>query len=129
MAGRLAYDGAMESVRVDRWLYAARIFKSRTLATAACVGGRVKVNLTNAKAHHPVVVGDEIRAGTPAAKRILIVAKLAEKRLSAPLARELYEDRSPAPLDTRLGSVQRDRGAGRPTKRDKRALQRLKRGG
>ena len=119
----------MESVRVDRWLYAARVFKSRTLATGACVGGRVKVNQTPVKAHHPLKVGDEVRAGMPSAVRILIVARLAEKRLSAPLARELYEDRSPPPLDTRLGSATRDRGAGRPTKRDKRALQRLKRGG
>ncbi len=119
----------MESVRVDRWLYAARIFKSRTLATAACVGGRVKVNQTHAKAHHPLKVGDEIRTGMPSAERILIVAKLAAKRLSAPLARDLYEDRSPPPLDTRLASAQRDRGAGRPTKRDRRALQKLKRGG
>ena len=118
----------MESVRVDRWLYAARIFKSRTLATAACVGGRVKVNETNAKAHHLLKVGDEVRAGASSRERILIVARLAEKRLSPTLARELYEDRSPAPLDTRLGSAQRDRGAGRPTKRDRRALQKLKRG-
>jgi ribosome-associated heat shock protein Hsp15 len=118
----------MDSVRVDRWLYAARIFKSRTQATSACVGGHIKVNQSGAKAHHMLQVGDEVRAQTPGTLRVLIVAKLADKRLSAALARELYEDRSPPPLDTRLGSPQRERGTGRPTKRDRRALQQLKRG-
>ncbi len=118
----------MDSVRVDRWLYAARIFKSRTQATSACVGGRIVVNESGAKPHYMLRVGDEVRAKTPRALRILIVAKLADKRLSAAPARELYEDRSPPPLDTRLGSPRRERGAGRPTKRDRRALQQLKRG-
>ena len=118
----------MESVRVDRWLYAARIFKSRTAATDACGGGHVKVNRSSAKAHHALKVGDEVRAQMLRALRILIVTGLADKRLGAALARELYEDHSPPPVDTRLGSAQRPRGAGRPTKRDRRALQKLKRG-
>ncbi len=118
----------MQSVRIDRWLYAARIFKSRTQATAACVGGRVKINDSGAKAHQPLRIGDEVRVQTPGALRILLVARFSEKRLGAALARELYEDRSPPPVETQLGAPRHERGAGRPTKRDRRALQKLKRG-
>lgn len=117
----------MDSVRVDRWLYAARIFKTRTAATSACSGGHVRVNEGGVKPHHALRVGDEVRAQAGKRLRILGVRKLADKRLGPAAAGELYDDRSPPPVDTRLGSAQRPRGAGRPTKRDRRALQQLKR--
>ncbi len=118
----------MESVRIDRWLCAARVFKSRSQATEACGGGHVKLNERNAKPHQPVRVGDLIRARTHDVVRELSVLGLAEKRLSPALARELYEDRTPPPPPREERSAQRERGEGRPSSRDRRALQRMKRG-
>lgn len=117
----------MESVRLDRWLHAARVFKSRTQATEACGGGHVKLNERNAKPHHPVRVGDLISARAHDQVRVLSVLALAEKRLSPALARELYEDRSPPP-EREGRAAPRERGEGRPSKRDRQALQRMKRG-
>ena len=116
----------MESVRIDRWLCAARVYKSRTQATQACVGGRVKVNDESVKPHFALRVGDRVAASTEGGPKVLEVAKLAEKRLSAPLARELYVDHSPPPQPKplRVRAPQRDPGAGRPTKRERRDLDR-----
>ncbi len=113
-------------MRIDRWLCAARVFRSRTRAHDACVGGLVKLDGESVKPNQPVRPGDEIRVQLPSGPRILGVIALAEKRQSAPLARALYEDRTPAPDPQK--DVQRDRGAGRPTKRDRRAMIRIKRG-
>jgi ribosome-associated heat shock protein Hsp15 len=121
----------MERVRIDRWLCAARVFRSRTRAHDACAGGLVKLNGSSVKPSDPVAVGDELRVQAPGGLRVLGVLALAETRLAAPRARELYEDRTPAELgvDSRLLKPVRDRGAGRPTKRDRRLLERLRRGG
>jgi len=118
----------MESVRIDRWLCAARVYKSRTQATQACVGGLVKVNDDGVKPHHALRVGDEVRAQTERGPRILAVKALAEKRLSPAAARELFDDRSPPPEQRplRVRSPQRDPGAGRPTKRERRTLDRFR---
>jgi ribosome-associated heat shock protein Hsp15 len=115
----------VESVRIDRWLWAARVFKTRSLCGAACSGGHVRLNGSTAKPSARVHVGDEVRAERPGGLRILEVAALAERRLSAPLARDLYLDRSPPPPPREPRAAVRARGAGRPTKRDRRALQRL----
>jgi ribosome-associated heat shock protein Hsp15 len=118
----------MESVRIDRWLCAARVYKSRTQATQACVGGRVKVNDDGVKPHHALRVGDTVRAQTERGPRVLLVKALAEKRLSAPLAQALFDDHSPPPepRPLRVRSPQRDPGAGRPTKRERRDLERFR---
>ena len=118
----------MNEVRVDRWLCAARIFKSRTQATEACSGGHVRVNDTYAKPPHPVRVGDQLRVQTEARPRVLEVLALADKRLSPALARELYTDHSPPPppRPDRGGLPVRERGAGRPTKRESRLLRGLR---
>lgn len=120
--------GANTAVRVDRWLVAARLYKTRGLAQAACTGGRVKVNDQSVKSSQLVKCGDEIRADSPAGLRVLTIKYLTDKRLSAPLARELYDDRSPprAPRDVEPNVAVRERGAGRPTKADRRALARLR---
>lgn len=117
----------MDSVRLDQWLSAARLFKSRTAARDACTGGHVKLNGISAKPSHLVRAGDEVHANAPRGHVIVKVLGLAEKRLSPPLARALYEDHSPPPppRDEWTGP-RRDRGAGRPTKRDRRALERLR---
>lgn len=118
----------MESVRIDRWLWAARLYKTRTEAQAACQGGLVKLNDAPVKPSSSVKRGDRVRAQAPRGLAILEVAELAEKRLSPALARALYVDHSPPPepKEIRMAVPVRDRGAGRPTKADRRAIERLR---
>ena len=116
----------MDSVRIDRWLCAARIFRSRSLSMAACSGGHVSCNDANVKPHHPVRPGDRIEVRGAESLRRLEVLALADKRLSAPRARELYEDHSPPPPPREERPPLPERGAGRPTKRDRRTLRRLR---
>jgi ribosome-associated heat shock protein Hsp15 len=118
----------MDAVRVDTWLSAARIFKSRTTARDAILGGHVKVNGEAVKASYTVRVGDEIRAIGPRGITIVQVLGMAEKRLSPALARALYEDHSPPPPPKEEQMPRRDRGAGRPTKADRRQLSRFRAG-
>lgn len=122
-------DGAGPSVRVDRWLLAARVFKTRPLAQEACSGGKVDVNGNRATAHRPVRPGDLLRIGTPRGPRVLLVRALAERRLPAPAAALLYEDRSPPPEprpdDAGAPGMAAPR-TGRPTKRDRREIARLR---
>ena len=117
----------MSAVRVDRWLCAARMFKSRTVAGQACAAGGVRVNEVSARASQLVRVGDTVSARAPSGQRILEIVGLAEKRLSAPLAQALYIDHSPA-LDPKAPAdgARRERGAGRPTKAERRAMDRFK---
>lgn len=114
-------------VRLDRWLCAARIFKSRTLAARACGAGHVSVNGRPARASHAVRIGDEVTAKPPRGPMVLIISKLADKRLSPKEAALLYEDRSPPPPPQEPPIFLRDRGAGRPTKADRRKLERMRR--
>jgi ribosome-associated heat shock protein Hsp15 len=114
------------SVRIDRWLTAARIYKSRTAAQEACAAGHVAVNGQSVRASHAVVVGDEITAYAPRGNLVLEVTALGEKRLSAAKARELYLDHSPPPPPREERVAPRERGAGRPTKADRRATDRLR---
>jgi ribosome-associated heat shock protein Hsp15 len=111
--------------RVDRWLWAARAFKSRALAAEACDGGKVTVNGNAAKPHKLVRAGDAIVITLTGGKRIWTVLALSEKRGPASVARLLYEDLTPAapPPDPTL--PQRERGGGRPTKRDRRQMKRF----
>jgi ribosome-associated heat shock protein Hsp15 len=119
--------GPAPSVRVDRWLCAARIYKSRTQAQQACQGGHVKVNGTSVRASHGVKVGDRITAHAPRGPVILDVLLLAEKRQPPARARELYRDLSPPPPPRDEFVAPRARGAGRPTKAERRAIERLRR--
>lgn len=116
------------SVRVDRWLCAARIYKSRTGAQDACAASHVKVNGKNARSSHLVKVGDKIEARAPRGDSILVVVALAEKRLAPPQARELYEDHSPPPPEREARVGERERGLGRPTKVDRRRMERFRGG-
>lgn len=116
----------MESIRLDRWLSAARIYKSRTLAGHACAGGKVRVNGKEARPAQPLKVGDRVTARAPRGDLVLLVTKLADKRLSPPKARELYQDETPEAAPSEPGVFVRDRGAGRPTKADRRRMQRAR---
>ncbi|HKY37304.1 MAG TPA: RNA-binding S4 domain-containing protein [Polyangiaceae bacterium] len=115
-----------EQTRIDRWLAATRVFKSRNLAQAACEAGHVRINDLQVKPSHLVKIGDEVRAFAPRGVVVLVVKGLAEKRLSAALARLLYEDHSPPPPPKEERVAVRERGAGRPTKADRRAITRLR---
>jgi ribosome-associated heat shock protein Hsp15 len=116
----------VDQVRVDRWLSAARLFKSRTQAGQGCQGGHVKVNGANAKPHQLLRAGDEVRVQRGERVILVDVVALAEKRLSPQEARDLYDDRSPPPPPRKERVASRDPGAGRPSKRDRRALRRLR---
>jgi ribosome-associated heat shock protein Hsp15 len=114
-------------VRVDRWLWAARLFKTRSQASKACTAGHVKVNEDAAKSAKQVKVGDRIDATTPGGVRVVVVTQLSEKRGSADQARALYDDHSPPPPPREERDfARRDRGAGRPTKRERRILGRVR---
>jgi len=122
----MAEPGA--SVRIDRWLLAARVFKTRTFAQQACAGGKVTVNDARATAHRPVRVGDRVRIHGPRGRRDLVVLALAERRLPAPDAKLLYEDESPPPpARPDPPPMYREPRSGRPSKRDRRTLDRIRR--
>ncbi len=121
-------SGAMDAVRLDRWLHAARFYKTRPDAQAACEGGHVKLNGVAVKPSHAVRVGDRVEAVAPRGMVIVVVQQLAEKRVGAEQARTFYEDHSPPPPPKEERFESRERGAGRPTKADRRALSRLKGG-
>ncbi len=115
----------MESIRIDRWLSAARIYKSRTASAEACHGGHVEVNGSVVRASHAIRVGDQIEAWAPRGRVVLEVVALADKRQSPPKARELYLDHSPPPPPREERVAPRTRGAGRPTKAERRAVGRF----
>lgn len=115
------------SVRVDAWLWAVRVYKTRTLATTACRAGHVRVNGDRAKASQSVRPGDELRVRIAGFDRILVVRELLTKRAGAPQAAAAMEDRTPpaAAAESAVPPL-RDRGAGRPTKRQRRDIDKLR---
>jgi ribosome-associated heat shock protein Hsp15 len=114
------------SVRVDAWLWSIRICSTRSAATAACRGGHVKVNGTAAKAAYPLKVGDRVACYVHERHRDLEVVRLLSKRVGAPVAVECYVDHSPPPEPRDPLMTFAFPAAGRPTKRDRRHLDRLR---
>jgi ribosome-associated heat shock protein Hsp15 len=113
----------METTRVDRWVWAVRVFKTRGDATDACRGGHVRINGKSAKAATPVRAGDRVEVRAHGTDRILEVAEVIDKRVGAAIAASCFVDHTPAPAEVdRTRIAERDRGAGRPTKRDRRRL-------
>jgi ribosome-associated heat shock protein Hsp15 len=126
---RCAMMDVMESIRLDRWLWAVRLAKTRPDAAAACRGGHVRVNDRPAKPSTTVSPGDEVRARVGDVTRIVEVVRVIQKRVGAADAVTCYLDRTPVLRQTPPVPVAiRDRGAGRPTKRDRRILDRLRAG-
>lgn len=115
---------AMESTRLDRWLWAVRLTKTRPDAAAACRGGHVRVNDRQAKPSTTVAPGDEVRALVGNRTRVVEVVRVIHKRVGAADAVTCYLDRSPPPPAVPVAVAPRDPGAGRPTKRDRRRLDR-----
>ena len=118
-------------VRIDKWLWATRVFKTRSQATRACLGGHVKVDDRNVKPSRPVHPGDVVRIASADITRTVRVKELIENRVGPKLVEDYLEDLTP--LDEyarqkafRSGSpAQRERGAGRPTKKDRRETDRF----
>jgi ribosome-associated heat shock protein Hsp15 len=119
----------MDAMRLDKWLWAARFYKSRSLAQTACDGGKVDVNGQAAKPSRMIRGGDRIRLTMGDWRRELVVKELTERRGPATEARALYDDLSPPPPPRALRAprpVVRAPGLGRPTKRERRLHERLR---
>lgn len=114
-----------DAARVDSWLWAIRVYKTRSAATTACRAGHVRVNGDRVKAAQQVRIGDELRVRISGFDRILIVRQILVKRVGAPVAALAYEDRTPE-REPQAALGLRDRGAGRPTKRERRDIDRLR---
>jgi len=113
---------------VDAWCWAVRLFPTRSAAGAACRAGHVRVNGQRAKPATLVVPGDEVVVRGGAWERVVVVQRLIIKRVGAPVAVTCYLDRTPAPPPKAEVVVvaRRDRGAGRPTKRERRLTDQLR---
>ncbi|MGY0502347.1 RNA-binding S4 domain-containing protein [Nocardia sp. FBN12] len=113
--------------RVDAWTWAVRLFKTRSAAAEACRAGHVRVNGVTAKPALTVRPGDEIRVRHAGIERIVVVERIIHKRVGPPVAAQCLIDRSPPPPPKEVLATlpQRERGAGRPTKRERRETDRL----
>ena len=119
-------------VRLDKWLWAVRLYKTRSQAAEACKGGKVKMAGVNAKPSREINEGDEIEVHTQGIVKKIRVKKAAKNRVSAALVPDLMEDLTPEEeleklqMIRQLNYEKRQRGAGRPTKKERRVLDRLK---
>ncbi|MCP5107412.1 MAG: RNA-binding S4 domain-containing protein [bacterium] len=118
--------------RIDKWLWAVRVFKTRNMAANACKKGKVLINGTDAKPSHTVKIGEEIEVKFPPISRTYKVLALAEKRMSAKLVPDFMEETTPPQeikklkmLHTIPAAGLRDRGTGRPTKKERRDIEKL----
>jgi len=118
------------SVRVDVWLWSVRVFKTRTEATTQCSRQNVRVNDQIVKPSRRIVAGDRITTRTAQGPRILEVVSTPKKRIGAALAADAYIDYSPAPEPRQsrpTAPAVREPGSGRPTKRDRRMIDKFRR--
>ncbi|MFH0894428.1 MAG: S4 domain-containing protein [Bacteroidota bacterium] len=121
----------VQEVRIDKWLHAVRLFKTRSLAVDACAAGKIKIDDTRIKASRIVHPGDIINVQIGPMRKVVKVIGCIEKGISAPLVPKFMEDlTSPEEIERvkniqLIPSVHRERGTGRPTKRDRRDLDRL----
>lgn len=120
----------MDKVRIDKWLWSVRIFKSRTIAADACKEGKVKLNGAVAKSSQLIQVGDCLEVKKEGFNMQYKVLNLIEKRVGAPIAQACYEDLTPAEemnkykdwFVGKAGAEYREKGAGRPTKKERREI-------
>jgi len=122
----------IEKLRIDKYLWAIRVFKTRSLATEACKAGKVKLNGQNIKPSYVVKIGEVYHIQKGIEKKVLKVVDLLEKRMDAKTAALYYEDQTPLEDTYSYKStfhapmLRRDRGTGRPTKKDRREIDDLK---
>jgi ribosome-associated heat shock protein Hsp15 len=119
-----------DETRIDRWLCAVRLVKTRPMATQLCEGGHVRVNGNPAKPSTKVRAGDVVHALIAERERILEVVQPIETRVGATVAAECYIDNSPPPVVREIApGIKAIRGEGRPSKRLRRELDRMRRVG
>src|SRR5690606_7105664 len=124
----------IEKLRIDKYLWAIRIFKTRSLATEACNAGRVKLNKQNIKPSYSVKVGETYHVQKGIERKVIKVKGLLKQRVDAKTAVQYYEDLTPEEETYAYKSafhspiLRRDRGAGRPTKKDRRDIDDLRDG-
>ncbi len=117
-----------EKLRIDKYLWAIRVFKTRSLATEACKAGRVKLNGQSIKPSAIVKIGDTYHIQKGIEKKVVLVTGLLDKRVDAKTAVNFYEDRTPVEetygykVMNQAPILKRDRGTGRPTKKDRREI-------
>ena len=124
----------MEKTRIDKWLWTVRIFKSRSMATQACKSGKVKVNNAKCKPARPIAGGEHISVDKNGLKLQFKILEILKSRVAYAIAKHCYEDLTPteerekfrAFYHRRRAGEDRDRGLGRPTKRDRRAIENFK---
>jgi len=117
--------------RIDKWLWSVRVYKTRTLASEACAAGKIKIDGDSVKASYLVKQGQTIQINRQGDKLTYKVLKLIDKRVGAPLAAVCFEDLTPQEEKDKLNLPSafyevRDKGVGRPTKRDRRDIDRFK---
>lgn len=118
----------MAEARIDKWLWAARIFKTRSIAADACKNGRVTIGGVNVKPSHTVKAGETVSVRKPPVTYSFKILKTIEQRVGAKLLPEIYENVTPPDqyelleMNRISGFVNRARGMGRPTKKDRRAM-------
>jgi ribosome-associated heat shock protein Hsp15 len=129
--GAASEVGGAGTLRVDKWLWFARFFKSRSLATRLCAAGKVRINRVVAtKAHQPIRPGDVLTFPQARQIRVIKVVALGVRRGPASEAQRLYEDlapesRAPENAAGSFAPALREPGSGRPTKKERRAVDRL----
>jgi ribosome-associated heat shock protein Hsp15 len=122
----------VDSIRIDKWLWAVRLFKTRTQASDACKGGKIKIAGQNAKPSREIKKGDEIEVQLAAIRRKVRVKELLKNRVAAKLVNDYLEDlTSPEEYEKlemmkQLNYERRERGKGRPTKKERRTITKLK---
>jgi ribosome-associated heat shock protein Hsp15 len=113
--------------RVDSWIWSVRLARTRSAASGACRAGHVRVNGVRVKPAHAVRAGDEVRLRGEGRERVVVVQRVITKRAGASVAAGCYIDNSPPPppREEAVPVAARDRGAGRPTKRERRSIEKL----
>ena len=120
------------TTRIDKWLWAVRIFKTRTLASEACASGKIKIDGTAVKASRNIMQNDIVQVRKGIIKYVYKVRKISEKRMSAKLVSEYLEDMTPEEELAKLQSAQkqpiqtREKGQGRPTKKERRVMDKVR---
>lgn len=124
-------DGELVKARIDRWLWAVRLFKTRSLATEACRGGKIRVREEKVKPSYSVKAGETVTIQLGPITKTIRVLGVIEKRVGAKLVVDYVEDLTPPEeyellrMTAAQKVLRRDRGMGRPTKRDRREIERL----
>ena len=116
-----------QSGRVDSWIWSVRLARTRSAASGACRAGHVRVNGVRVKPAHTVRAGDEVRLRGEGRERVVVIQQVITKRVGASEAAACYIDNSPPPppREEAVPVAARDRGAGRPTKRERRSIDKL----